>query len=145
MDTMDTRLTTPWWALRLGIGLTASLAGLDKFFNLLADWTSYISPAAEALLPMSPQMMMGIVGVVELAVGLAILTTWTRVGALVAAGWLFLVAVNLALGGFLDIAVRDVVMVVAAFTLARLTAVREGIVVQPAAAPARALHRQQSV
>jgi hypothetical protein len=35
------RLTTPWWALRVGIGATAFLAGLDKFFNLLADWPAY--------------------------------------------------------------------------------------------------------
>jgi hypothetical protein len=37
---MDTRLQAPWLALRLGIGLTATLAGIDKFFNLLADWGS---------------------------------------------------------------------------------------------------------
>jgi hypothetical protein len=35
---MDNRLHTPWLALRYGIGLTATLAGIDKFFNLLADW-----------------------------------------------------------------------------------------------------------
>lgn len=34
---MDNRLNTPWIALRLGIGLTATLAGIDKFLNLLAD------------------------------------------------------------------------------------------------------------
>lgn len=32
------RLTTPWWALRVALGATAFLAGLDKYFNLLADW-----------------------------------------------------------------------------------------------------------
>src|SRR5687768_17016130 len=41
---MDNRLNTPWIALRFGIGLTATLAGIDKFFNLLADWGSYVSP-----------------------------------------------------------------------------------------------------
>ena len=35
---MDNRLNTPWIALRLGIGLTATLAGIDKFFNLLTNW-----------------------------------------------------------------------------------------------------------
>jgi hypothetical protein len=47
---MDTRLNTPWIALRFGIGLAATLAGLDKFFNLLADWPSYLSPAAVQML-----------------------------------------------------------------------------------------------
>jgi hypothetical protein len=27
-------LTTPWWALRIGLGGAAFLAGLDKFFNM---------------------------------------------------------------------------------------------------------------
>ena len=72
---------------------------------------------------------MGLVGVVEIAVGLAILTGWTKSGAYVASVWLLGVAANLALAGFLDIAVRDVVMALAAFTLARLTEAREGAVV----------------
>lgn len=34
-----------------GFVLTATLAGLDKFFKLLADWNSYISPIALQGLP----------------------------------------------------------------------------------------------
>ncbi len=34
---MDRRLDSSWWALRLGVGLGPLLAGLDKFFNLLAN------------------------------------------------------------------------------------------------------------
>ena len=122
---MDNRLNVPWIALRYGIGLTATLAGLDKFFNLLADWGSYVSPAAAQLLPVSIPTFMGIVGIVELAVGVAILTRWTRVGAYVASAWLVGVAANLVLAGFYDVAVRDVVMAVGAFTLARLEEVRQ--------------------
>jgi hypothetical protein len=122
---MDTRLDTPWIALRFGIGLTATLAGLDKFFNLLADWGSYLSPTVVQFLPVSVATFMGVVGIVELAVGLAILTGWTRLGAYVASAWLLGVAANLAIAGFFDIAVRDVVMAIAAFTLARLAEVRQ--------------------
>ena len=122
---MDNRLKTPWIALRFGIGLTATLAGLDKFFNLLADWGSYVSPVAAQLLPMSTSAFMGIVGVIELVVGLAILTAWTRIGAYVASAWLVGVALNLVLAGFYDIAVRDVVIAIGAFTLARLAEVRQ--------------------
>ena len=42
------RLTTPWWALRAGLGAVAFLAGLDKFFNLLADWPDYVAMAIAA-------------------------------------------------------------------------------------------------
>jgi hypothetical protein len=122
---MDKRLDTPWRLLRYGIGLTATLAGLDKFFNLLADWGSYVSPVAAQLLPFSTGTFMGIVGVIEFGVGVAILAGLTRVGAYVASGWLIAVALNLVLAGFYDIAVRDVVMACAAFTLARLAEVRQ--------------------
>ena len=122
---MDSRLYTPWVALRAGIGLTATLAGLDKFFNVLTDWGSYISPAAIDILPVSTGTFMAVVGVLELTVGVAIVTGWTRAGAYVASVWLLGVAANLALAGFYDIAVHDVVMALAAFTLARLAEVRE--------------------
>jgi hypothetical protein len=136
---MDQRLHTPWLALRFGIGLTATLAGLDKFFNLLADWTTYVSPLATRIVPIPTATLMGIVGIVELAVGLAILTAWTRIGAYVASAWLLAVAANLVAAGFFDIAVRDVVMAVAAFTLARLAEVRDEVrVVRPDHVPAAA-------
>ena len=129
---MDNRLNAPWTALRVGIGLTATLAGIDKFFDVLADWSGYVSPAASQLLPVSIPTFMGIVGVIEIAVGLAILAGWTRIGAYVASAWLLAIAGNLVLAGFLDVAVRDIVMSVAAFTLARFAEVRE-----EAEAPAR--------
>ena len=44
-------------------------------------------------------------------------------GARVASAWLLLVAGKLALGGHFDIAVRDVILAVAAFSLAQLSAV----------------------
>ena len=59
------RLTTPWWALRIVLGAAAFLAGLDKFFNLLADWPAYLSPLATGVIPMSPSGFMHIVGVTE--------------------------------------------------------------------------------
>ena len=81
------------------------------------------------MLPVSPSAAMAAVGVVEVCVGLAILTGWTRYGALVASVWLLAVAGNLVLAGFLDVAVRDVVMAIAAFTLARMAELREGVAV----------------
>ena len=123
---MDTRLNTPWIALRYGIGLTATFAGFDKFLNLLTDWGAYVSPFAAQLLPVSIPTFMGVVGVIEIGVGVAILAGWTRMGAYIASAWLLAIAGNLVLAGFLDVAVRDIIISVAAFTLARFTEVREG-------------------
>jgi uncharacterized membrane protein YphA (DoxX/SURF4 family) len=135
---MDHRLRTPWIALRLGIGLTATLAGIDKFFNLLADWGSYVSPVAADLLPVAPGTFMHLAGVIEVAVGVAILTGWTRAGAYLASAWLLGVAANLVLAGFYDVAVRDVVMACAAFTLARLEEARQDVPVHGLDVAARA-------
>lgn len=129
---MDSRLQTPAQALRLAIGLMATLAGIDKFFNILADWGSYVSPAAAQLLPVSTDVFMPIVGVVEIAVGISILTALPLIGSYVASAWLLLVAVNLALGGHFDVAVRDVVLSIGAFTLARLIEIRARTEIAPA-------------
>jgi len=50
----DSRLDQAWWALRIGLGVGPFLAGLDKFFNFLANWPAYISPLA-LILPFSTQ------------------------------------------------------------------------------------------
>lgn len=125
---MTDRLTTPWWALRAALGAAAFLAGLDKFFNLLADWPGYLSPLAAAALPISTASFMHVVGIVEMAVGALILAGYTRLGGYVASAWLIGIAVNLASAGrYFDVAVRDVAMAIAAFTLARLTEAGVGV------------------
>ncbi len=122
---LDKRLESAWWALRVALGATALLAGLDKYFNVLANWEMYLSPLATKVLPMSATAFMHIVGVIEMVVGLAILTRWTRPAGYVAMVWLVAIAANLASTGlFFDLAVRDVVMAVGAYALARLTEVR---------------------
>ena len=119
------RLESSRIALRASFGLLPLLAGLDKFTYFLTDWSAYVGPVTRSLLPVSPQTFLYAVGIVEVIVGIAVLTRWTVIGSYVAAGWLTLIAVNLVLAGFFDIAVRDVVLAVAAFTLARLTEAHE--------------------
>jgi uncharacterized membrane protein YphA (DoxX/SURF4 family) len=116
------RMTTPWWMLRVVLGAAAFIAGLDKFFNVLADWPAYLSPVATSALPMSATSFMHVVGVIEMVVGAVILAGYTRLGGYVASIWLLCIAINLVTTGrYFDVAVRDVVMAVAAFTLARLS------------------------
>lgn len=131
---MDTRLNGTVTALRIAIGLMATLAGLDKFFNLLTNWDAYLAPIAQQLLPFSATTFMAIVGVIEFAVGVTILAIRPSLGAFVASAWLVLVAANLVLGGQFDVAVRDLVLAIAAYTLARFEQVRD---TGPAAAPAQ--------
>lgn len=121
---MTNRLNSSWWALRIGLGLVPFLAGVDKYFNLLTRWEQYLNPLVLRLVPVAAGTLMRGIGIIEMIVGLAILTRWTRLGAYVAAAWLVGIALNLVImGSFLDVAVRDLLLAVAAFTLARLTEV----------------------
>jgi uncharacterized membrane protein YphA (DoxX/SURF4 family) len=124
--TMTRGVNSAWWVLRIGLGLGPFLAGLDKFFNVLTDWGMYLNPAVEALLPISGGAFMRTVGVIEMIVGLAILAGWTRIGGYVAAAWLVAIAANLvSMGMFYDLAVRDVEIAIAGYTLARLSEARQ--------------------
>ena len=123
---LDPRLNQPWWALRLSFGLVPIIAGLDKFTNLLTDWEQYLSPLLGQLLPVSATTFMHVVGLIEIAAGILVLTKLTRVGAYVVCAWLVAIVLNLlTTGRFFDVAVRDLVMAVGAFSLAKLTEVRE--------------------
>ena len=115
-------LYRPLW---LTYGLVPLLAGLDKFLKLLADWPKYLSPLVAGLLPVSPETFMRAVGIIEIAVGVMVLTRWTRLGAWIAAAWLVAIALNLVTMGLFDIAVRDHAMAVGAYTLARLAELRQ--------------------
>ena len=122
---MNSRLTAPYWALRIGLGLGAFLAGLDKFFNILADWQMYLSPIATKVIPISAPVFRRVVGVIEMIVGLIVLAGLTRLGGYILTVWLIGIAINLVTTGmFYDLAVRDVEISIAAFTLARLSEAR---------------------
>lgn len=128
---MDRRLAPAYWALRIGLGLGPFLAGLDKFFNFLADWSMYLSPLATKVVPISPEAFMRVVGVIEMIAGLIVLAGFTRLGGYIVMAWLIAIAINLVTtGSYYDLAVRDVEIAIAAFTLARLSEVRNAPVVK---------------
>lgn len=139
---MNQRLNSSWWALRIGLGVAPFLAGLDKFFNLLTNWKVYLNPLALRVIPVAPETFLHAIGVVEMIVGIAILTRWTRLGSYVASLWLVCIALNLVtMGAFFDVAVRDVLLALAAFTLARLTEVREQASTAASSGPKQGLLR----
>ena len=119
---MQDRLNSAWWALRLAFFLGPFLAGLDKFFHILADWDKYLSPMAQRILGSYSHTFMLATGVIEMIVGLMVITRWPRLGAYIASLWLLLIAINLVTTGqYLDIALRDIGLCLCAFGLAKLT------------------------
>jgi uncharacterized membrane protein YphA (DoxX/SURF4 family) len=122
------RLGAAAWALRGALGAGLFVAGLDKFFDVLTDWSMYLSPIVEKHLPVATSTFMHGVGVLEMLLGLLILVVRPRLGAYAAALWLLGIAVNLAVtGNFWDLALRDLEIAVSAFALGRLTEWRESL------------------
>ena len=110
--------------LHLGFTVAPILAGFDKFFNILTDWSQYVPSFISSMLPMSLGVFLAIVGIIEMAAGLLVATR-PKVGAYVVAAWLGLIIVNLLiLQSFYDVALRDLGLMLGALALARLSADR---------------------
>ena len=106
--------------LRTGFVVAPILFGLDKFTNLLTDWTTYLAPAIDRLVPGSAASAMLAVGVVEVAAGLVVAVR-PKVGGYLVAAWLAGIVANLLLlGDYYDVALRDFGLLLAALALARL-------------------------
>jgi hypothetical protein len=111
--------------LRITFTVAPILFGLDKFAHVLTDdWTKYLAPAFNDLIPGTAGDAMHIVGVVEIVAGLVVAVT-PRFGGLLVAGWLAGIIVNLLIvGGYGDIALRDFGLMLGALTLARLAGIK---------------------
>lgn len=106
--------------LKYTFGLMSIVAGLDKFTNILTDWSKYISKDFAGILPFEPDTFMMIVGIIEIVAGVLVLTK-TKLGAYVVSAWLTAIALTLIFSGrYLDVVVRDLVMAIAAFSLGKL-------------------------
>jgi uncharacterized membrane protein YphA (DoxX/SURF4 family) len=98
--------------------------GIDKFFNVLTDWTHYLAPLATDIVPVDPQVFMYGVGIIEIVAGVLVALR-PRVGSLVVVLWLAGIIVNLLLiPGFFDVGLRDFGLLVAALALNRLATSR---------------------
>ena len=103
--------------LRAGFAALPILAGVDKFFHVLANWDMYLANSVEKLLPFSGHTFMLIVGAVEIAAGVLVAVA-PRIGAYVVSAWLCGIIVNLLLiPGFYDVALRDFGLALAACAL----------------------------
>ncbi len=123
METLQTNqaIRPTFNLLRLTFGLVPIVAGLDKFTDILADWEKYLHPGMVDMLPFSPHTFMMIVGVIEIVAGIIVLMR-PAIGGYIVAAWLTLIALTLiASGNYLDVAVRDLVMAIAAFSMARIS------------------------
>lgn len=111
--------------LRYTFALVPIAAGADKFTNLLTHWEKYINPTLSGILPLPGAGFMMIAGVIEIIAGIIVLKK-PELGGYIVAAWLTVVALSLLPGlTYADVAVRDLVMAIAAFSMARLSILTE--------------------
>ena len=112
-----------WVILRFTFVIVPIVAGLDKFTDLLTDWDMYLHPGIASLLPFSVHTFMQIVGIIEIIAGILVFIR-PVFGGYVVMAWLICIALQLiASGKYFDVAVRDLVMAIAAMSMARLSKV----------------------
>jgi hypothetical protein len=97
---------------------TPIIAGADKFTNLLVNWTRYLSPTISKVI--DAHLFMEVVGVIEIGVGLITIFN-PRVAGYILALWFLGIIINLlSIPGYLDIALRDLGLLLAALALSEL-------------------------
>ncbi|HEY4198769.1 MAG TPA: hypothetical protein VGM63_24685 [Mucilaginibacter sp.] len=123
MEVQTKKINDVQTLLKFTYGLIPIIAGADKFTNILTDWSHYLSPSLQGMLPVSSHVFMMIVGVIEIIAGILVFVDAKKWAYLVSA-WLVLIALNLIIGkNYYDVAVRDLAMAIGAFTLAKLSAI----------------------
>lgn len=107
--------------MRIGFFLLPLLMGIDKFAKVLQpDWPMYLAGAYNDIIPGTAQTAMYIVGGVEIAAAIIVLVI-PRFGSLLVAGWLGgIVASLIIVGGYGDIVLRDLALLLLALSLSRL-------------------------
>lgn len=107
--------------LRITFFIAPVLAGLDKFFYVLTNWSQYLSPLALRLVGNHDHGFMMLVGAIEIIAGIGVLFK-PKVFSYIVSLWLLGIIVNLLLTGqYFDIALRDLGLLLAAFSLGRLS------------------------
>lgn len=96
------------------------LAGLDKFFNILVNWSIYLAPQASRILNGHDQEFMMVAGVVEIVAGIGVFFKPKWFGYIISL-WLLAIVINLLLTKvYFDIALRDIGLMLGAFALGKL-------------------------
>ena len=106
--------------LRVVFTIIPVVAGVDKYFNVLADWANYLAPLALTTTGLNSELLIRGIGVIEVVAGIAVLAK-PRIGSYIVAAWLFAIMANLVLlGGYYDIILRDFGLALGAIALGRL-------------------------
>lgn len=105
--------------LRIAFTIAPILAGLDKFFHIMVNWTQYLAPSFNIIGDAKTTMM--VVGVIEIIAGIGV---WfkPKIFSYIVALWLLGIIIDLlVLGQYYDVALRDLGLMLGALALGRLS------------------------
>jgi hypothetical protein len=120
-ETMKNPAYQSYQILHWGFFAAPLLAGVDKFFHLLTNWTMYLWAPLGNLVGGADRFMR-MVGAIEIVAGFLVAFK-PKIGGLVVAAWLWGIIVNLLLSqSYYDIALRDFGLSLGALALSRLAA-----------------------
>ena len=107
--------------LKFAFTVAPIVAGLDKFLHILTDWDKYLPAFVNSMVGGHGHQLMLAVGVIEIVAGIGVALK-PRIFAYVVAAWLGLIILNLLMvPGYLDIALRDLGLLLGALALGRLS------------------------
>jgi hypothetical protein len=109
--------------MRYSYAAVVLLAGLDKVFgtNLIVEWAKYVSPSVAAYLPVSIGTFLVIIGIIEVLVAILAVSRYTVLASYISVAWLLLISINLLMiGGYVDVAIRDILLAIGALATAQL-------------------------
>lgn len=124
------------WAyhlLHIGFVVAPLVAGIDKFFDVLTEWSKYLAPEIPRILNIAPEAFMRIVGVIEIVAAIVVAFK-PKIGGYIVALWLLGIIGNLVINPVnwgsdatirtWDIALRDLGLLFGALSLAWLASDR---------------------
>jgi uncharacterized membrane protein YphA (DoxX/SURF4 family) len=116
------KLYQAWWILRITYGLLFIIVGVDKFYNCLTDWHQFLGSTTLNLIPMNPDLLLKLFGVIQIGAGLLLFTRWYWYGILLIAALLVIIFSNLlSVSSSILIITHDVFMLIGISVLAQLS------------------------
>lgn len=93
--------------------------GTDKVAqtDLISNWQTLVGPFTHFLLPLSAGAIVMVEGVVEIVLGILLLTPWKRIALAVLATTIMIVIADLIYLKYYNLAIREIMLVIVCFVM----------------------------
>jgi hypothetical protein len=112
-------------ALHIGFVAVPIIAGVDKFANVLSDWSHYVAPSVLQFLGLNSSAFIYGLGAFEIMLGMAVALRPKFFADALSAYFVAIILNFLIYGEFLDIALLTIALAAGACALGRLSTARE--------------------